>query len=298
MFEFPRRRLYGAVVVSIGLGLLHICSAAAAMGKPKTRPNMVVIMADDLGYGDLSCYGNEKFKTPHLDALAAGGMRFTDFHSSGCVCSPTRAGLLTGRYQQRAGIPGVINANPKMAVHHTGLYPSEVTFAECLKEAGYTCAIFGKWHLGYHKKFNPMHHGFDRFRGFVSGNIDYISHYDRTGAYDWWKGLEHVREEGYSTHLITSHAVKFIKENKDRPLCVYVAHEAVHTPLQGPGDPAIRGPNGVRGKVNKVNVERAYREMAQEMDKGVGDIVATLNPLTCRERIRAVGPTTRIRRPD
>ncbi len=277
MFKLYRRGAYRIVAVSVAVGFLQMCSVPAAMGEPKSRPNLVVIMADDLGYGDLSCYGNEKFKTPHLDAMAAKGMRFTDFHSSGCVCSPTRAGLLTGRYQQRAGIPGVINADPKKPVHHTGLYPTEVTFAECLEEAGYTCAIFGKWHLGYHKKFNPMHHGFDRFRGYVSGNIDYISHYDRVGIYDWWEGLEHVQEEGYSTHLITKHAVKFIEENKDRPFCVYVAHEAVHSPYQGPGDPPIRGPKKVRG--GKVDVGRAYREMTQEMDKGVGDIVAVLKRL-------------------
>ena len=132
--------------------VLCACPVLAGAGLPK-RPNLVVVMADDMGYGDASCYGNKAFQTPHLDRLAAEGLLFTDFHSSGSVCSPTRAGLLTGRYQQRAGIPGVINADPKANRHH-GLMPLEVTFAELLRAEGYRTAVFGKWHLGYQKRFN------------------------------------------------------------------------------------------------------------------------------------------------
>ena len=243
------------------------------------KPNLIVIMADDMGYGDAGCYGGS-IATPNLDRMAAEGMRFTDFHSSGNVCSPTRAGLLTGRYQQRAGIPGVINADPKVGAHHHGLYPEkEITFAELLSSAGYTTAIFGKWHLGYAKKFNPMHHGFDQFRGFVSGNIDYHSHYDRMEKHDWWDGLALIKEEGYSTHLITKHAVDFIKENKDQPFCLYVAHEAVHSPWQGPGDPPQRGPDKGSTQRDEGTKERAFAEMLIEMDKGVGEILNTLKAL-------------------
>ena len=162
------------------------------------KPNMILIMADDLGYGDLSCYGNEAYKTPRLDQMAAEGLRFTDFHSSGPVCSPTRAGLLTGRYQQRSGIPGVINASFKENRHH-GLHASEITFPELIQDAGYQTAMFGKWHLGYRERFNPMHHGFQTFRGYVSGNIDYHSHIDRMGVFDWWNGTHLEDEKGYST---------------------------------------------------------------------------------------------------
>jgi len=256
--------------------------SSAAERQIAEKPNIVVILADDLGYGDTSTYGGW-IETPHLDTLAAEGMKLTDFHSSGNVCSPTRAGLLTGRYQQRAGIPMVINADPNVAAHHRGLQTCEVTFAERLGQAGYTTAVFGKWHLGYSKEFNPVHHGFDRFRGYVSGNIDYISHYDRTGVYDWWEGLDPIEEEGYSTHLITRHAVRFIEENKDRPFCVYVAHEAVHSPYQGPDDPAVRGPQAQRRpKVRpseEPDVKRAYRQMMEEMDKGVGQVVDALERL-------------------
>ena len=243
------------------------------------RPNLVVIMADDMGYGDASCYGNSVFRTPHLDRLAAEGLLFTDFHSSGSVCSPTRAGLLTGRYQQRAGIPGVINADPKVNRHH-GLMSNEVTFAELLREAGYRTGIFGKWHLGYRRRFNPLHHGFDTFRGYVSGNIDYLSHVDRMGIEDWWQGDQLRPEKGYSTHLITRHAVEFIEAQdagRERPFCLYVAHECPHSPYQGPGDPAVRGPGVARipGRARK-DIKVAYREMMVEMDKGVGAIVETL----------------------
>ncbi|MEQ8787106.1 MAG: sulfatase [Pirellulaceae bacterium] len=239
------------------------------------RPNIVVILADDLGYGDLGCYGNQEINTPHLDKLAAGGMRFTDFHSSGPVCSPTRAGLVTGRYQQRAGVPGVIYADPKANRHH-GLQLSEITFAEMLAPAGYRTGVMGKWHLGYEPQFNPRHQGFDVFRGYVSGNIDYISHYDRMEIYDWWHDEEKVEEPGYSTHLISRHAVKFIDENHDRPFCLYVAHEAPHSPFQGPGDPPQRGPNKAQEKLGPDRIARARREMIEEMDRGVGDVVAAL----------------------
>lgn len=238
-------------------------------------PNIVLIMADDLGYGDIGCYGSKTIRTPNLDRLAADGVRFTDFHSSGTVCSPTRTGLLTGRYQQRAGIPGVIYADPKQNRHH-GLQAEEITFAELLKEAGYATGCFGKWHLGYEKQFNPTHQGFDSFRGYVSGNIDYISHYDRMEIYDWWDGLKTIQEPGYSTHLITKHAIQFIERNKDRPFCLYIAHESPHSPYQGPGDPPQRGPKKVKQTLGPKRIQRAYREMVEEMDRGVGNVMAAL----------------------
>ncbi len=132
----------------------------AVKAESRDRPNIILIMADDMGYGDISPYGGW-IETPHLDRLAAEGLRFNDFHSNGAVCSPTRAALLTGRYQQRAGLPMVVSVR----LRHLGLHQHEVTFAERVKRAGYATAIFGKWHLGYQTKFNPIHHGFDRFRG-------------------------------------------------------------------------------------------------------------------------------------
>ena len=237
------------------------------------QPNFVIILADDLGYGDISCYDGW-IETPHIDELASSGLRFTDFHSNGAVCSPTRAALLTGRYQQRAGVPGVITA----ARHrYHGLHGKEITFAKLLKKAEYELAIFGKWHLGYQKKFNPIVHGFDRFRGYVSGNVDYFSHVDQTGIYDWWEGQQHIEEEGYVTRLITKHALQFIDRHRARPFCLYVAHEAPHYPYQGPHDAADRSVGGqFNNHGSRLDKKRAYREMVVELDLSVGEIVNRL----------------------
>lgn len=257
---------------ALGAGALGSVRSAAA----RRKPNLVLILADDLGYGDLSCYGNHYNRTSHLDELASGGVRFTDFHSSGAVCSPTRAGLMTGRYQQRCGIGEVLTA----ANHrHLGLDPGETTWARLLKNAGYRTAIFGKWHLGYEPKFNPVKHGFDEFRGYVSGNVDYVSHIDQTGRADWWHNTELVREEGYTTELVTRHGVRFIEENKDRPFCLYLAHEAVHYPYQGPGDPPQRREGTPGGRGSRDNVRPVYRRMLEAMDEGIGRVVSTIRRL-------------------
>jgi arylsulfatase A-like enzyme len=245
------------------------------------QPNFVIIMADDLGYGDIGCYGNQRIETPHIDRLAAEGVRFTDFHSSGAVCSPTRAGLMTGRYQQRAGIPAVIVADPTRPTHPHGLQDVEVTWAEQLTAAGYETAIFGKWHLGYYKNYNPVRHGFGQFRGYISGNVDFFSHVDQAGRLDWWRDDEINDEPGYTTHLITKYSVAFIKSINEEPFCLYVPFEPPHYPYQGPNDKPFREIGQGRGKAetrqSKAEIQRAYKEMVEEMDKGVGQIVSALN---------------------
>ncbi len=251
----------------------------------RPRPNIVVIMADDLGYGDLSSYDGW-IETPALDAMASEGVRFTDFHSSGAVCSPTRAGLLTGRYQQRAGIPNVIYANPAWNRHH-GLQPRETTIAELLGAEGYATGIVGKWHLGYRVQTNPLRHGFDAFHGYVSGNVDYFSHVDGFGNHDWWDGESNREEPGYVTHLINDHAVAFMEEQAtaDRPFFLYVAHEAPHFPYQGPGDAAFRVVGERIPETREPEqVRRAYREMVEEMDAGIGAILDALRRLELAER--------------
>jgi len=259
------------------LRLLNFAAALIWMSafSAAAPPNFVIILADDMGYGDASCYGGTAYETPHLDRLAAGGMRFTDFHSNGAVCSPTRAALLTGRYPQRSGIEGVVYADPRRNRHH-GLHVGEITFPELLKKAGYATGCFGKWHLGYRKLFNPIHHGFDEFRGYVSGNVDFQNHIDGTGVFDWWHGDRLDREDqGYSTHLITKHAVSFIERHKDKPFCLYIPHEAPHYPYQGPNDPPLRreGVRGQRGGLwndrEPAHMKKAYAEMMIELDKGV-----------------------------
>ncbi len=258
------------------MGFAGIMPSALLRCRPRTgKPNIVVIMADDLGYGDLSCYGNKTINTPHLDALAEQGLKFTDYHANGAVCTPTRAALLTGRYQQRCGMEGVIYARGE--TRQTGMAPEDITFADVLKSAGYRTAVCGKWHLGYREKYNPVHQGFDEFYGYVSGNVDYISHIDGAGIHDWWHHTQKVKVEGYTTDLITNHAVDFINRHKNSPFCLYVAHESPHYPFQGREDDAVRRAGSApRQEISLEGKKRAYKEMVQVMDEGIGRIVSTL----------------------
>jgi arylsulfatase A len=242
------------------------------------RPNFVVIMVDDMGYEGVSCFGNPFFKTPNIDRLAAEGMRLTDFHSSGTVCSPTRAGLLTGRYQQRAGIEAVIHPTTDHPEHRKGLQKVEVTFAEQLQAAGYATGLIGKWHQGYTEvsgDFHPQNHGFDEFIGYHSGNVDYISHVGDHDRHDWWHGREETPEEGYATDLINRHAIQFIERHRDRPFCLYIPHLAIHNPVQVRGDPVQRSieKGWVKWKPASEDerIEK-YRGMVQPIDEGVGQI--------------------------
>lgn len=231
------------------------------------RPNIIIFLADDLGYGDTSPYDGW-IKTPAMERMAAEGMLFTDFHSNGPVCTPTRAALLTGRYQQRCGLEEVLVDREGWYSHGRGLEQSELTFAKVFKDAGYATALFGKWHLGARLEHNPVHHGFDEFRGYLEGCIDYVEH-----SKTWWQGLEQKDEEGYTTHLITNHAVRYIEDHKDEPFCLYVAHEAVHLPWQAPGDGPFRKPY----KDWKLDeTKEKYVAMATELDKGLGAVLETV----------------------
>ena len=241
------------------------------------KPNIILILADDMGYGDAGCYGGKHLQTPAIDTLADRGLRFTDFHSNAPVCSPTRAALLTGCYQQRCGIEGVISAKNH---RKKGLSLENVTFANLLKTADYRTAVFGKWHLGYEPRFNPRYQGFDEFVGFVSGNIDYHSHIDQAGVEDWWQDVELIPEEGYSTDLVTSHGLSFIQRYKDEPFCLYLAHECPHYPYQGPNDPADRTvgkPEPILGR--RKDRTAAYKEMMESMDTSIDRIVRKINSL-------------------
>lgn len=254
----------------------------------KEHPNFIVIMVDDMGYEGLSCFGNPYFKTPELDRLAREGMRLTDFHSSSTVCSPTRAGLLTGRYQQRAGIEAVIHPRSDHPEHRKGLQCSETTFAEVLKDAGYTTGMFGKWHLGYPQNsdtYHPQNHGFGEFIGYHSGNIDFVSHVGDHYKHDWWHGRKETREEGYTTHLINQYSEDFIRRHAkdDKPFCLYIAHEAIHDPVQVPGDPVRRTEDNWdrwynKGPSMEERIEK-YKGMTLPVDEGVGRIRKLLNDL-------------------
>ncbi len=247
------------------------------------RPNIILIMADDLGYSDISCYGSETVSTPNIDKLAEDGVKLTNYHSNGAVSSPTRAALMTGKYQQRTGVTGVITAANHREV---GLAIEEPTIADRLSELGYNCAMYGKWHLGYPAEFNPTLQGFEEFRGFVAGNIDYHSFVDQAGYYDLWDGATLDRKtKGYITDLITQNSVDFIKRNNPNesgePFFLYVPYPAPHYPYQGRDDKPVREEGNLKyiRKVNKKDSPRIYIDIIETMDEGIGDIVATVEEL-------------------
>jgi arylsulfatase A-like enzyme len=235
------------------------------------RPNVVLILADDLGYGDLGCYGVPDIKTPNIDRLASQGVRFTDFHANGPVCTPSRCGLMTGRYQQRVGglewaiYPGI---------HRLGLPKAEPTIANYLKQAGYATAMSGKWHLGYTDDTAPNAHGFDHFFGFRSGNHDYISHRESNGDPDLYLEEKAVTISGYSTDLITEYALMWLDEIKGGPFFLYVAYNAPHFPFQAPG-------SRVAKPLREFNVgtRETYAKMVEGLDAGVGELLDRLESL-------------------
>lgn len=253
------------------------------------RPNIVVILADDLGYGDLGCYGQKGHRTPRLDALAASGLRFTDFHSGGAMCSPTRASLLTGCYPQRFG-EAFDSALSGTTQREEGLPLQAYTLAEALRGRGYATGCFGKWHLGYQSPLLPTRQGFDVFHGLVSGDGDYHTHVDRSGNPDWWKGEQPKTEEGYTTDLLTEHAISFMRENRQRPFFVYLPHLAIHFPWQGTNDPPHRQPgtsyqSDKFGVIpNPSQVTPHVRAMIESLDRGVGRILDELQVLGLREK--------------
>ena len=254
-----------AVFASLLVVIAALPVAAATKTKSAaSRPNVIVILADDLGYGDTSVYDGW-VETPHLERMAAAGLTFTDFHTNSSVCSPTRAGFLTGRYQQRVGIVDVVASH----LDTPGLDPSELTIPRLMKQGGYRTALFGKWHLGMEQKFNPIHHGFDEFRGYLDGYVDYHVHRN-----SWFNGLKKEDQPGYSTHLITRNAVQFIDQNTTRPFFLLVAHEAVHLPFQTPSDtPETRKPIPKSERWSRERIRPKYKIMLEEMDKGVGEIL-------------------------
>ncbi len=241
-------------------------------------PNIVVILADDLGYADIAAYGSERNRTPHLDRMAAEGLQFTDFHSNGPMCSPTRAALLTGLYPQRFGVQ-FESALSGIEDYDIGLPLDALTIAEAVAEHGYATGMYGKWHLGYHPPFMPADQGFGDFRGLASGDGDHHSHIDRSGRKDWWHNSEIEMEEGYGVDLITNHSVDFIQRHRNEPFFLYVAHLAIHFPWQGPEDRGYRVEGGnyhnltKLGELDSLDVSSQVNKMVEAVDGSVGRIL-------------------------
>jgi arylsulfatase A-like enzyme len=236
------------------------------VGAQTRPPNIVVIVADDLGYGDIGVQGGRDISTPHIDALAAGGVRFTDAYVSNPFCSPTRAGLLTGKYPQRFGYEFNL---VDQYTHDFGLPVEEPTLADRLQSVGYKTALIGKWHLGSSSQFHPLVRGFDEFFGFLGGAHSYmeLAAGSRDPIVD---GRTPVREMKYLTDALTDRAVDFIARNKARPFFLYLSFNAVHEPLQAPDKYLARFP-GIADPQR-----RLYAAMLAAMDDGVGRTIAAL----------------------
>ncbi|MEZ5355461.1 MAG: sulfatase-like hydrolase/transferase [Bryobacteraceae bacterium] len=248
------------------------------------RPNIVMLLADDLGASDLSSYQCPDIKTPHIDSLGRRGVRFTQAYSNAPECSPTRTGFLTGRYQQRVGglecAIGVGNvgrydeAEWLAARGELGLPVSETSIARMLRDAGYATCCSGKWHLGYTGRFAPNAHGFDEYFGILGGNADYITHREEDGTNVLYRNGKPVERTGHATDLIADHAIDWLARvrPRDKPFFLYVPFTAPHTPLQGPGD----APVADKSKWN-AGTRATYVRMVEHMDRRVGDILTALD---------------------
>ncbi len=245
-----------------------------------TRPNIVYIVADDLGFADLGCYGGRVPVSPVLDRLAEAGVRFTQGYSNSPVCSPTRFALMTGRYQYRLRGAAEEPINSKSRGSTTlGLPPGHPTLPSLLKAAGYRTALAGKWHLGYPPAFGPLRSGYDEFFGPMSGGVDYFTHCDSRGTHDLWQGeAEHV-EAGYLTDLISAHAVDCIGRfagATSAPFFLSVHYTAPHWPWETRADEAL----AAEVKDNLFHLHggniHTYRTMIEQMDEGIGQLMAAL----------------------
>jgi arylsulfatase A-like enzyme len=230
--------------------------------QPPARPNVLLILADDLGSRDTGFHGSE-IRTPNLDRLAAGGVRFTQLYSYP-LCSPTRAGLMTGRHPIRYGL--AYSVVRPWATY--GLSPSETTLANVFKDSGYQTAITGKWHLGhFNRRLLPASRGFDHFYGHVNGAIDYFTH-ERDGGIDWQRNGQSVREEGYTTDLLAAEANRWIDaRDPGRPFFLYMPFNAPHTPLQAP-DRWLREYASIKDQRR-----RTYAAMVSALDAAAGTVI-------------------------
>ena len=261
----------GTLLAVLLFGACSGPSASTAPGNGERPPNIVVILADDLGYADVGFQGLRDFATPNIDRLAARGVRFTNAYVSHPYCSPSRAGLLTGRYQHRFGHVH----NPKFRAGE-GLPLSETLLPEVLSSAGYLSGIVGKWHLGDAQKFHPRARGFDEFFGLLGGGHDYFKSAD-ADAREYLIPLEaHGRQvpvEGYLTEQLTDAALDFIRRNAEHPFFLYLAYNAPHGPLQAPPE--------LLERVNSIADSRrqTYAAMVTSLDDGVGEVLALLEEL-------------------
>lgn len=264
------------IIILVALGIV---SAPTALGQQRgsSQPNVVLIITDDAGYADTGTYGAVDIRTPNIDSIARDGAKLTNFYANAMSCTPTRAGLISGRYQQRYGIEFVLPA-PGIPGSERGLLPLDHSLPLLLKRNGYTTALFGKWHLGYAGEFSPLAHGFDSFFGSKSPAIDYYTHFSArpsegaqfsVGQPDLWENDQLIKQPGYITDLIAQRSVDFIRRNASRPFFVQVAFNAPHSPTQPPGGLAN---DSVAAAASRAD----YIAVMERVDRGVGEILQSL----------------------
>ncbi len=237
------------------------------------KPNIIVIIVDDLGYGDLSSYGATDLRTPHVDKLMESGVRFDSFYANCPVCSPTRAALLCGRYQELVGVPGVVRTH---APNNWGyLAQDAVLLPQVLKPAGYHSAIIGKWHLGLEEENQPTRRGFDFFHGFLGDMMDDYYHHRRHGNHYMRRNEEPVHPKGHATDIFSQWAVEYLAERaqKKKPFFLYLSYNAPHTPIQPPADWFEK----VKKREEGIGSQRAKLvALIEHMDHGIGKVMSKL----------------------
>lgn len=279
------RREFLSKTASVAAASAVAGACAKVSPDKRAKPNIVLILTDDQGYGDVGCYGSTDIRTPVTDGLAAQGVRFTSYYAAAPECTPTRTALLSGRYLHRVGglecAIGTTNVGRyddaiRLAERRDlGLPVAENELSRGLKQAGYRTAVYGKWHLGYEHKFLPLRHGFDRFLGIIGGHCDYFHYVEITGAKTLYKNDSPADDRRYMTDLITEESVKFLERQEGQaPFFLYVPYTCPHSPYQGPKD---RQPKRVSEEQWNKGPRSKYVEMVEYMEEGIGRILRTLD---------------------
>lgn len=257
-----------------------LCGGVLGAQQARSRPNVVLIITDDVGYGDFGAYGAPDVKTPNIDRLAREGVKFTDFYANAATCTPTRAGLISGRYQQRFALerPLESKVNRDSA---SGLPVTGRSLPQLLDSAGYATALVGKWHLGWKPEFSPVAHGFGYFFGFKFGFTDYYQHTDGDGDADLFENDTPVKADGYMTDLITDRSIGFMAAHRATPFFIDIAYNAAHWPYQDPDTASVAIDHGrhLTPFDENTSTRQRYVRILERADQGVGRIMRALDSL-------------------
>ena len=269
----------------LGAGALVSCGPIPkARNSSKDQPNIIFIMADDLGYADLSSFGRRDFKTPVLDELAAQGMKFTHAYSNSPVCSPTRVALITGRYQYRTEV----GLHEPIAMDDVGLEPSHPTIASLISANGYHTSLIGKWHMGRLPNYGPLKSGYDEFWGIRNGGVGYFTH-KSFNTQDLWDGETQIEESGYLTELLATRAIQTLQERAEskQPFFMSLHFTAPHWPWEGPNDAAEAARLDALGGMAQVHGDggsmRAYKDIVVSLDTQIGRVLTALRDLNLEQ---------------